>query len=381
MSTVEVRAVLSGRDRRAYVRAPESINAGDPAWVAPLRRTAGRAMSRRHNPFHREADIEHFIALGRGPKRRVLGRVAAVIHPAHMDRHGDRAFFGFFESVQDDEVAAALLGAVEEWAAERGVFRVAGPYSYTATQEIGLLTDGFGQPPALMQPHNRDYYQDLLKSCGYERAFDMTCYTWRLGGRPDLEDRLLAAGEEVLRRHGLNVRPVRMDRYDQELENLRWIYNRSFAEHPQLVPISRPVFAAQAAELRAIIDPRLALIVERAGRPVAFALLVPDLHQGLKPAGGRINARLALRLAVRRDHRIGGVDAAVIVMIGALPEFGGAGFGRVLAAQIVAIARAGRYPVIHTTWVHEDNRWSLALARKLHSEPSRRYSVYERSTT
>jgi GNAT superfamily N-acetyltransferase len=381
VTAVEVRAVRSGQDRRAYVRVPESINAGDPAWVAPLRRTTVRAMSQRHNPFHREADIEHFVALGHSPNRRVLGRVAAVIHPAHMDRHGDRAFFGFFESVQDDEVAAALLGAVEEWAAERGVFRVAGPYSYTATQEIGLLTGGFGQMPALMQPHNPDYYQHLLKSCGYKRVFDMSCYTWRAGDHPEIEDRILADGEEVLRRHGLNVRPVRMDRYEQELENLRWIYNRSFAEHPQLAPISRPVFAAQAAELRAIIDPRLALIVERAGRPVAFALLVPDLNQVLKSADGRISAQLALRLAVRRDHRIRGVDAAVVVMIGALPEFGGAGFGRVLAAQIVGIARAGRYPVIHTTWVHEDNRWSLALARKLHSEPSRRYSVYERSTS
>jgi GNAT superfamily N-acetyltransferase len=381
VTAVEVRAVRGGRERRAYVRVAEPINAGNPAWVAPLRRTTARAMSQRHNPFHREADIEHFVALGRGPNRRALGRVAAVIHPAHMDRHGDRAFFGFFESVRDDEVAAALLGAVEEWAAERGVFRVAGPYSYTATQEIGLLTDGFGQVSALMQPHNPDYYQDLLKACGYERAFDMTCYTWRAGDHPDIEDRLLADGEEVLRRNGLNVRSIRMDRYEQELENLRWIYNRSFAEHPQLAPISRPVFAAQAAELRAIIDPRLALIVERAGCPVAFALLVPDLNQVLKSAGGRISAQLALRLAVRRDRRIRGVDAAVVVMIGALPEFSGAGFGRVLAAQIVQIARGGRYRVIHTTWIHEDNRWSLALARKLRNEPSRRYSVYERSTS
>jgi hypothetical protein len=379
VTAVEVQAVSGRRDRRAYVRVPEALHGADTAWVAPLRRSVNRAMSVRHNPFHHEAAVEHFVAYGRGADRRPLGRVAAVIHPAHMDRYGPRAFFGFFETAPDEEVAAALLGAVERWAVERGVFRVAGPYSYTATQEIGLLTDGFDQVPAVMQPHNPDYYPDLLKACGYERAFDMTCYTWRLGENPGGEDRLLAGGEEILRRHGLTVRSVRMSRYAEELESLRRIYNRSFAQHPQLVPISRPVFSAQAAELRAIIDPRLARIVERDGKPVAFALLVPDLNQVLKAAGGRITPRLALRLATRRDYRLRGVDAAVIVMIGALPEFGGAGFGRVLAGQIVEIARGGHYPVIHTTWIHEDNRWSRVLARKLGSEPSRYYSVFERS--
>ncbi len=377
MADIQVQPVRGRRLRNSYLAVPSLVYRDDPAWVPQLRRSARRMMIPRHNPFHHEACVEHYIARD-GRKGTALGRVAAVIHPAYVQRYGSRAFFGFFESVPDQRVASALLRTVEGWAAERGTQVVAGPYSYTSTQEVGLLVDGFGTPPALMQPHNPPYYADLLRECGYKTSFESTCYAWEVGQRPDVEDRILAKGDAVARRHGLSVRGVDMRRYDTELESLRRLYNRSFAAHPELTPISRPVFRAQAADLRSIVDPELVRVVQHDGQPVGFVLLVPDLFELLRGGSGRITPGLAARLAVRRDYRVRGIGSAVVVMMGAAPEYVGKGLGRVLAAELVRIGRGGRYPRIDTTWVHEQNRWCLALVGQMQSAPAKRYAVFER---
>lgn len=381
MTHVQVTPVRQRRNTAAFVAAAWQIRRDDPAWVPQLRRTVRRAMSPDHNPFHREAYIEHFVARRcHGADRgTVLGRVAATIHPAYADKYGPRAFFGLFESVPDETVARALLGAVEQWAADRGMPVVAGPYSYTATQEIGLLVDGFASPPALMQPHNPPYYAQLLRACGYQPAFEMSCYSWRVGERPDIEDRLLAAGDQIVARLGLRVRSANMSRYAAELEGLRQTYSRSFAAHPELVPISPQVFAAQAADMRPLVDPDLVRIVEKDGQPVGFALLLPNLNELLRGGTGRITPGLMLRLLARRDHYVRGIRSAVVVMAGAVPEYAGKGLGRVIAAELVRIARAGRYAAIDTTWVHEQNQWCRALARQMGSAPARRYAVFERA--
>jgi GNAT superfamily N-acetyltransferase len=219
----------------------------------------------------------------------------------------------------------------------------------------------------------------LLTACGYAPVFEMNSYSWDVNHRVDLQERILAAGDAILRRHGLTVRTVDMARYDDELENLRLVYNRSFSNHPELVPISRDVFGAQAAELRSIIDPELVRIICKDGETVAFALLVPDLNELLHGGSGRITPRLATRLLVRREYRVRGIRSAVVVMIGAAPEYAGLGLGRLLAAEIARIPRAGRYDVIDTTWVHEQNRWSRAIVRQLRADPNKRYQVFERA--
>src|SRR5574342_1401980 len=143
MSAIEVLPVRTRRDIRDFVNAASVVYRSDPAWVPPLRRTVRHTISADRNPFHREALIEHFVA--RDKAGIVRGRIAATVHAAYIQRYGPRAFFGFFECTPDQEVAAALLGAVETWAARRQMDSVAGPYTYTGTQEMGLLVSGFDQ--------------------------------------------------------------------------------------------------------------------------------------------------------------------------------------------------------------------------------------------
>ncbi|HEX8742832.1 MAG TPA: hypothetical protein VF712_06845 [Thermoleophilaceae bacterium] len=366
-----------GRDRRLarqWVDMPRRLYAGDANWVAPLRSEALKAMNPRRDPIHRHAEIEHWLLPGEsGP----VGRIAGTVYPAYNERFDtSTAFFGWFECEPDPEAAGALLGAVERWAAERGIDRVAGPYNYFSGQEMGLLIDGFDTPPALFSPHNPPGYRALLEANGYELAFSVATYRIDMAEIAGRIDPAIDAGRRVMDHLGLTTRHLDRRRFGDEVELLRRLFNASFADNHEVLPYERDVFHSMVRPLKRLIDERLVSVVERDGEPIAFSIVVPNLNEVLS----RLDGRIRLRDLVRLRGMLRDVRGAVILLIGALPEVP-MGVGQVLVAEIVRALRDARYEFVHTTWIHQENAAVQALARYWRAEPDKRYGVFEREVS
>ncbi|MWA14563.1 N-acetyltransferase [Streptomyces sp. BA2] len=324
------------------------------------------------NPYFSEAEIEHFLATDSGG--RTVGRISTTIDPAYVERFGKTGFFGWFETVDDPEVASALLSAAERWLADRGMERVAGPYSYCATQEFGLLVDGFDNQPAVFQPHNPPHYADLLSQAGYLRDFRTDTFSWRADHDADAMSRLARRGEEVSVRLGLRIRDLDPEQWESEIDLVQELLAASFADNHDMVAISKPVLRFQLGELRELIDPRLTRFVEYQGQTVAFSMLAADGNELLKAAGGEVTDAFMERYAELKA----GIRGAVVLMIGVRPEHEGLGIGRVLVGEIakVALGRIGSYRDVHTTWIHEHNWQSRSYMAQTGTDPVRTYAVY-----
>ncbi|MGV9797932.1 N-acetyltransferase [Mycobacterium sp. NPDC003449] len=373
--SVEVREIASRADVTSFVRVPWHIYRDDAQWRPVLRRVMRAKMNPHKNALHQEVDIANFVAYRSG---RPVGRISASIDPDYVQRYGDWAFFGHFESPPDDAVAAALFDAAETWARNRGMTKIAGPFSYSTREEVGLLVAGYDRPPTLMQPYNPMYYPRLVESAGYRKKFDTESYRWNAKGSSATQQRLVRRAEAVMNAQGLTARPVRMADFGDELEVLRGLYNDSFAGHPENVPLSRAVFEGMAAEMRPLIDPNIVRIVEAGREPVGFLLMLPDINE-ITGQSGRITASTLLRMTSRRNGRIRGIDTAVVVLIGAVETRFGAGIGRVLAGEIVKTITDSGYSSVATTWVHEDNVWSNSLAAQMKTAPEKRHRVFQKA--
>ncbi|MDA0167612.1 hypothetical protein OJ998_00820 [Solirubrobacter taibaiensis] len=373
--SVDVRLV---GDRRPaihdWVKVPFALHRDDPCWVPPLRGEARRALDRRRNPFFRHADVEHFVAYDDSDI--AVGRIAATIYPAHHARFGDMTgFFGFFEAVDDPAVARALLTTAEDWLAERGMRRVAGPYNYCSTQEMGLLVDGFDAAPTIFQTYNPPRYVGALQTNGYAPAFSMSTYHFRVSKAGEQTRVAIKAGDAALAAEALRVRRLDRRRYADEMETLRRLFNTAFADNHDVLPYEHDVFHAMVRPLKPFVDPRLIAFVERDGEPVAFTVMVPDLNALLHQLGGRLTPWSAITLK-RRLRRI---DSAVILLIGALPQARHTGIGRALVGEIIRGIGEGGYEHVHTTWVHEHNAPVFSLVAQFDADVVRRYAIYDRT--
>lgn len=371
-SRFAVESVISAAQRRAFVELPFRLHRESPAWVPPMRRDALRALQPGGGPLAGEGTVAHWLC--RDERGEVVGRIAGVVHDPFLRLHREEAHFGAFESVPDPAVAALLLGAVEQWAAERGLCRVAGPYTYSASGDVGFLTDGDTAEPVMFQPFSPPHYVDLVEAVGYTEAFAMHTYRWTRGDHGDRYPHLARRSQAVAGRHGLTVRNADLSRFDSEAEVLFTLYNRSFGQHPETTPLRWGAFAHEAKALKAVVDPDLIRIFEIDGRPVAFTFLVPNLGEILPRFGGRLTPRFLLSL--RRELRR--VRSAVVVMVGADPQHFGRGLGRCITAEIARSVMDLRYETVHTTWVHEGNRNIRPIICGMGTGPTRRYAVFAR---
>lgn len=360
---------------REFIDLPARLYAGDPCWVPPYRRAVAETFDRRRNPFFRVAEIEHFLAFD--ARGRAVGRVAACEHHAYnrcLDRR--HAFFGFFESIPNGDVAAALLRAVEDWAAARGLDTVIGPYSYSPTQDAGLLVDGFDDPPALLQTYNPPYYERLICDAGYERSFTIQTFSGDVDTLRDGAGRVIEHGRRLAGAHGVTVRTLDRNCLDAERTRLLAIFNDAFNHNRDIVPIEDEVFRFQTAALEAIVDPRLVVIAERDGAPVGFVLALPNFNEVLL----RYRGQITLPMLLKRKAVLRSIRSAVIVLIGARQAVHGLGLSRVLLAELLRQGLAAGYERFHTTWVDEQNGTMLSGIRRF-QQPRRdkRYGIYRKA--
>src|SRR5829696_6880775 len=133
MAGVSIRAVQSRRDLKRFVKVPFGIHRDSAQWVAPLIFERMQFLDRGKNPYFEHAEGEYFLAERNGE---AVGRITVQID-RRWDEYqgGNDAMFGFFETVEDEEVAAALVDAAASWAGERARARLLGPMDFTTNDE------------------------------------------------------------------------------------------------------------------------------------------------------------------------------------------------------------------------------------------------------
>src|SRR5687767_521428 len=110
---IEIREHVPGQDLNDFLRAGRVVFEGDPSWVAPLEFDIRQRLTPGKNPFFSRGELALFTAWKDG---RLVGRISAQLDHEHLRLYDDRTgFFGFFDTVDDDEVGKALVDAAAKW--------------------------------------------------------------------------------------------------------------------------------------------------------------------------------------------------------------------------------------------------------------------------
>ena len=102
---------------------------------APEHDDQGAARSE-EDPCHQHIEAALFTAW---KGEQLVGQVSASVDRAWLEVSNDgTGHFGYFDTIDDEEVAKALLGRAEEWLRSKGMKRVNGPMGLSANQEVGI---------------------------------------------------------------------------------------------------------------------------------------------------------------------------------------------------------------------------------------------------
>ena len=361
--------VTTAEERELFIEFPYRHYADDTAWVPPLRIQQKELIDPGKNPFFKDADMALFLAYNDGE---VAGRIAAIHNHAYNRHNNDTAgFFGFFECIEDQYLVNLLFKVVRDWLGDRGCTKLLGPMNPGLLDEIGIQIEGFEHRPAIMMPHSKRWYDEMIQSAGLQKEMDL--FSFQVTEKNVRVDRMDRALEIVKKRTpGIVIRPVNLRAFDSEVEIIHHIFNNAWAKNWGFYPVSLEVIRHLAKELKMIIDTDFAHIAEVDGRPVAFSIALPDYNQVFARMDGTLFPTGLLKLLWYRRK----INAIRTALMGVLPEYQGRGIDALLTREAIVNGLPRNFVSAEVGWLLETNTNILRVVERIGGYREKTYRLY-----
>ncbi|MDP2334993.1 MAG: hypothetical protein Q8N05_00810 [Bacteroidota bacterium] len=313
--SIVIQEVNSKKELRKFIHLPAAIHKSHSNWVPPIYMDEWEFFNPKKNKSFQSCDTILLLAYR---DKEVAGRIMGVIHRKYNeDHHENHARFAFFETWDDDEVAATLIRAVENWAKEKGMVRLVGPLAFSDKDPQGFLIEGFDEPAVIASNCNFPYQVELLEKNEFTKEVDLVVYQIKI---PDpipefyqkIYDRAIGLN------HGLHLLEFTSRRkvkpYIHPVLNL---LNLTFVEIFGFTPFTEAEMDDFANRYLFLINPRfIKVIVNNQNEVVAFVIGMSHIGDGIQKAKGYLfpfgifQIFAAARKTKQLNLLLGGVDPA-----------------------------------------------------------------------
>jgi GNAT superfamily N-acetyltransferase len=255
-------------------------------------------------------------------------------------------------AARDARAAHTLLEHACHELAARGCTRAVGPMDGSTWRRYRFVVERGEAAPFLLEPDNPDRYPEHWRAAGFRPlAHYSSALQDDLSLEPPHLERILGRLEAA----GIRIRPLLMERVEEELRGIYRVTLRSFESAFLYTPISEDDYLQMYRPLLPLVRPELCLIAE-ADRPLGYLFALPDALQA---------------------QRGQAVDTAIVKTVAVLPEVATRGLGSALVALLVREARRLGYRRAVHALMHEGNA-SQRISRDYRARQIRRYALFAR---
>ena len=288
MANYTLKEVTDKKEIISFLELPVKIYKEDKNWIRPLDNDIEAVFSPEKNKLLKGGEIIRWIAYDNNNE--VVGRIAAFYNTEQANK-GDVAAggCGFFESINDKELAYKLFDAAKGWLISKGMKAMDGPINFGNRDYFwGLLVEGFYEPVYNMN-YNHQYYEEFFDSYGFQNYFNQLSYIKYFREaealNPIIEEkarRLKESGEYLFRAITKEDLPYIGDWF-------RGIYNAAWANFEGVDPMTKEESDSLFKELKPVIDKKLITFAFHKGVAIGFYIMIPNLYQAIKHLGGKFN--------------------------------------------------------------------------------------------
>jgi len=285
MSRYSIIPVENRRQLMQFIKFPDELYRNCPQYVPALHSDQVKSLTTCSTA--RYCPHVMWLAVGNG---KVVGRICAMVNPRYNEHYGTkRGRFGWFDCIEDYEVAELLLSTAEKWLKEQGMEEIHGPLFYNTLGKQGMLIEGFENIPPFNCLYNFPYYRDYVERYGFEKECDWLQYKVLIDN--GIPDRIQAIAARLRERYDLVEGDIDKLKKDKAfVRKFFQIYSDSFAANVyNFVPFTEEEMKEEADSVMGLLNKDLCTaLMTREGEIVAFGITFPTISLALQKAKGRL---------------------------------------------------------------------------------------------
>ena len=340
---------------------PAWLYRDDKNWCRPLDDHVEEIFDRNHNKHLVNGEIIRWIV--KDEKGQCLGRIAAFYTEDSFNQfEKPTGGIGFFDSVNDKEVAFILFDKAKEWLQAHQLEAMDGPINPGMRDAFwGCLVDGFHEP-VFQMPYNYPYYKDFFEEYGFKNYFNQYTYQRTFEDTSNIHPILHRTAKRILANPDYQFKTIEKGNKQYAIDFQR-IYNKAWSEFAGTKDITDQEALTFLKSMEPIMDERLIIYGYFKGEPIAFFIMMPDIGQITKKLNGKFNWYNKLRFLwdLKVMHR---VDRVIGRIFGVIPEFQNKGVegALVLFFNNEIIQPSFKYKTFELNWIGDFNPVMMKVA-------------------
>jgi len=374
MSSITIQKVKHLTQRRLFATFAWKIYHEDPLWVPPLLPERMKQLNPQKGTFFSHGEADFFIACKNGKPAGTI--MAAVDRSSNESRSLKDGMFGFFECINDQEVADHLFNTAAEWMRARYLSRMIGPFHQDYDSAYGILIEGRDRPPALSCGHTPEYYEKLVVNCGFKPLRpDNIAFAIDISQETHEFQLLHQLAEKAAEKKTAVIRQARLDEWNKEADRVHVLLNRALAHLDDFVGWDRQALDDTLAPFRKYADPYLVLFADVGDQTVGFFPGIPNLNEILHKVNGLRYPWDYIRMLKASRIKPTGISIKSVLV---LPEYWGSGVSLMLFSEMLKRAKEKGYTWADLSLTSVDNPKTPRLAERMGGKLYKRYRVYQK---
>ncbi len=282
--SIAIKEVTTRRELRDFIKFPHWLFRNDPLYVPALDFDERHTLT--SSPILDYSEIKMWLAYKDG---KIAGRIACIINNRYNELYDrKRARFGWWDVINDYDVAESLFDKACDWARSMGMTRIHGPLGLNTMGKQGLVVYGFDAQPQSSNLYNPEYYKEFVERYGFEKELDWVQY--KLNASQGVPEKLHRLSDMLMEKHNLKYLDIKsLKASSPTVRDFFYKFNEAFSTVENFIPFTDKEIAKMAKFYIKIIDPKYScIVVDDSGEIATFAVCIPSLAEAYKKAKGKV---------------------------------------------------------------------------------------------
>ncbi|MBN2772747.1 MAG: GNAT family N-acetyltransferase [Prolixibacteraceae bacterium] len=358
--------------KKLFHKVPHLIYKNDPNWACPLEAMVEETFTPGKNSTFKNGIAIRWILVDENNK--LLGRIAAFInynksHTYEQPTGG----CGFFECVNNQEVANMLFDAAKEWNEKHEMEAMDGPINFGENYlNWGLLVEGF-IPTGFGMPYNPPYYKELFENYGFKVYFKQ--FNYHLDYSVPFPERFWKIAGWVAQKPGYSFKHFDYKHTEKFIQDFCHIYDEAWRTFEHYKPLDPQDIRDFMISSKAILDPEMIWFAYHNDIPIALFVMIPDLNQILKKLKGKLDPISILKFFYYKKTHV--MTRTRILIMGVVPKYQRSGIeSAIFWHQDKLMKHKPWYKEVELSWAGDFNPKIVAVYEAVGGKLAKTHHTY-----
>ena len=375
--SVRIKKVESRKDLLEFVEFPIRLYKDVPYYVPSLVLDEMSTLDPSKNPASEFCTQALFLAVDDGG--RTVGRVAAIINTiANRDWDHSEVRYGWFDFIDDREVSAALIAAVEDFGRKAGMTEINGPLGFTDFDPEGMLVEGFGEMSSFALKYNFPYYKEHIEALGFTKKIDWLEYKVYIPKQ--IPEKILRVASIVEEKFGLHIKKItrKMVRKEKIGHRIFELINNTYKGLYDFTVLTPKMIDKYVKDYLAILDLKfVSLVVDSDDNIAGVGISMQSISRASRKAGGRLFPFGWFHLL--KSMFLHYEESCELLLIGIAPEWQDKGVNALIFKDLITTFNKCGFKYAETNGELETNLKVQALWNLFDAEQTKRRRIYGKS--